>query len=742
MKKMMKKLCSVAILLAMVLTMMPVVAFAADAATADYTWYGDGTATTFTLNDVNDLIGFNNLMAGADGKTATTFEGKTVKLGENITFNEVTSLNDWTSATPVNVWHPDGGPDGDSDGNPDGVTFKGTFDGNGKTITGLYIKHTAKSADNTGLFAILGGTVKDLTLQATYVFGNKNYAGAIAGQLTGNSVTIENVSVEAYVHVNNTTYSAQHAGFIGATKGCTGSVVIRNCTFTGAVGDAAEGAHRGGFIGQADAGTSVLIEGCVNNASVKGRNVGGIVGTVQVPTTIINCINNGAISKHSLNSQKATGVGGIVGQASAALTIKNSKNTATVKAQGTTATSSQYNFGGGIVGHVSAAVTVQIWGCTNEGNVIAYEKTNYERNGVCGGIIGYVKNVNATVTIQGCTSVGTVRNDTRAQKTFGGVIGWVASGTINLTIDSCLIKSFVRSGSKYDHYKAGLIIGFSENKSDTTISNCLIVDNPNVAEELKLSALVGYITVTAEEKINISNVIVAKTVADTVTHTKPIVSATSSTVGEEKVWTYKYATNVTYTNVYYDSELCKAVPENAWTSKTTAALTGTAGATLMGDKWIVQDDGEYPIPAAIVQANCVELIGYQNYTTAQNGKTSYRFIAVVDELANLGVAGAMDYAGFKVSITVGNDTKTDTVWCNNAYTSLLGGVEPNKTTYRAAQYGGEYFFFFTLTNVPASTTFEITLTPFVGTSSEDADLYEGVAKTLTLTTPATSGSAS
>ena len=99
----------------------------------------------------------------------------------------------------------------------------------------------------------------------------------------------------------------------------------------------------------------------------------------------------------------------------------------------------------------------------------------------------------------------------------------------------------------------------------------------------------------------------------------------------------------------------------------------------------------------------------------------------------------MEFAGFNVSVKVGEEeSEIKRVYCANAYTSLIGG----ETTYRADQYGGEYFFFFTLTNVPANTTFEITLTPFVGTSSADADLYEGVAKTLTLTTPAASGSAS
>ena len=44
-------------------------------------------------------------------------------------------------------------------------SYKGTFDGNGKTISGLYIKSTA---DYQGLFGrVNGGTVKDLSVSGS-----------------------------------------------------------------------------------------------------------------------------------------------------------------------------------------------------------------------------------------------------------------------------------------------------------------------------------------------------------------------------------------------------------------------------------------------------------------------------------------------------------------------------------------------------------------------------------------------
>jgi len=53
--------------------------------TPEYGWYGNGSASTFILNNVNDLYGFANIVNGKrDGHEADDFAGKTVKLGANI----------------------------------------------------------------------------------------------------------------------------------------------------------------------------------------------------------------------------------------------------------------------------------------------------------------------------------------------------------------------------------------------------------------------------------------------------------------------------------------------------------------------------------------------------------------------------------------------------------------------------------------------------------------------------------
>ncbi|MBQ8213825.1 MAG: hypothetical protein IJZ80_07440, partial [Clostridia bacterium] len=454
-------------------------------------------------------------------------------------------------------------------------------------------------------------------------------------------------------------------------------------------------------------------------------NIGGIVASTNEcnnAVTITNCSVSGSITSTGASN---AGIVGLASSANEKITIQNCVNYADVNLSVTNA------YSGGMVGQLNATAIIE--NCVNEGTIkITLASAGNVRSGCIVGFVGDGAD-GKTITIKGCIAGGAVIKGNKSIRDIGGVVGVISNKNQTVIIDSCVAScKFTTGSTAASQTDCGAIVGYSMCNGSVTISNCLITEGNGTGNNTYSTIVGGTQTAkgAGDGLISVSNVIFAMTLAENVYITNPLVN-NGTTVSD----------NVEFSNVYYDASVVDAgraesvIPTaTGISSKTTEQLKSVpTGWT----KWIVQDN-TYPIPAAIVQSNCVELIGYQNYTTAQDGKTSYRFIAVVDELANLGVEGAMDYAGFKVSITVGNDTKTDTVWCNNAYTSLIGG----ETTYRADQYGGEYFFFFTLTNVPANTTFEITLTPCVGTSSEAADLYEGVAKTLTLTTPAASGSAS
>ena len=79
--------------------------------------------------------------------------------------------------------------------------FKGTFDGNGKTIYNLSIHRY--DYNYVGLFSALRGTVKDLQLKGANVYG-RQYVGGIAGNVFNGQIKDCKVSgtVKGYSHVN------------------------------------------------------------------------------------------------------------------------------------------------------------------------------------------------------------------------------------------------------------------------------------------------------------------------------------------------------------------------------------------------------------------------------------------------------------------------------------------------------------------------------------------------------------
>ncbi len=109
--------------------------------------------------------------------------------------------------------------------------FKGTFDGNGKTISNMYIDSSSETGENyaTGLFGWVevhasNATIKDLTIDAANVSGN-HYVGAVAGYVGGN-LSIQNCKV------NNSSITAVGAGDkAGAVVGyMNSSNTVTNCS--------------------------------------------------------------------------------------------------------------------------------------------------------------------------------------------------------------------------------------------------------------------------------------------------------------------------------------------------------------------------------------------------------------------------------------------------------------------------------------------------------------------------------
>ena len=152
--------------------------------------------------------------------------------------------------------------------------FQGTFDGDGHTVSGLYID----SFDyNLGLFGCVdGGTVKNLGVSG-YIKGSSNsYVGGIAGWSTG---TITGCNSACKIEGGDFA-----GGIVGRNQGS-----VSDCYNTGSI----SGADRAGGIA---GNNSRNISNCYNAGAVSGEDyAGGIVGN-NAGGSITNSYNVGEVT--------------------------------------------------------------------------------------------------------------------------------------------------------------------------------------------------------------------------------------------------------------------------------------------------------------------------------------------------------------------------------------------------------------------------------------------------------------
>lgn len=206
--------------------------------------------------------------------------------------------------------------------------YMGTFDGGGKTITGLTINKSTGS--NVGLFASIaeGGTVKNLKLDDVDITAGSN-VGAIAGQNRG---TIENCSVSGSVtgssdnscvggivgwHYDASSITDCHSSatvegiaYVGGIAG-QNSAIITACYSTGSVtatkNNTTGYSYAGGVVGLNN--NAAILNACYATGNVKGdgKYVGGVVGD-NVYNAVIACYATGSVTGASGST------GGVVGR--------------------------------------------------------------------------------------------------------------------------------------------------------------------------------------------------------------------------------------------------------------------------------------------------------------------------------------------------------------------------------------------------------------------------------------------
>ena len=361
---------------------------------------GNGTKDDpFIIYDADGLSNFRDNV----NKNGENYTGKYIKLGEDIDLSSVCGegKGDWE---PITL----GG----------GTLFRGTFDGDGHTISGLYI---GNGDNNVGLFGVLEthGLIKNLHVNG-YVnssgraggivghsFGcieNCSFSGTVtstgnrAGGIAGESCDVISCKVDGNIDAYGDV-----GGIVGFLK--TGSKVD-GCSFSGTVLDKqdfggvikrnVEVDDVGGIAG--DIMGSII--NCKAEGDIKGYlNVGGIAGGTGSTGTVSKCVfSQGMVYASARNA------GGIVGY-HCGVKISECKNYGSVKVGNERV--------GGIAGFLCGSVV----SCENRGNVAG--------GSYAGGIAGESSQCNGSKgTMEYCVNYGEISGDTNV----GGVIGYARYG--------------------------------------------------------------------------------------------------------------------------------------------------------------------------------------------------------------------------------------------------------------------------------------------------------------------------
>lgn len=225
-------------------------------AESSITYYGETRTFEVTLLNL-DTIPINNAemlrWVSEQCNSGTTFEGKCIKLINDITL----PLNVPNNMTSIGVYP--------------NYPFKGTFDGNGKLITNLYIDQL-----------------------------NTPYQGFFGYTLNANLYNVGLVNI-----------TASGRNYTGGMVAYAENTYMRDCYVNG--GSLFALSYCGGLVGYQEQGTNSIISGCYNTCSVSGNHyVGGLVGFSNYST-----VRNSYVAAPV--SGQGNGIGAIIGGANEVL---------------------------------------------------------------------------------------------------------------------------------------------------------------------------------------------------------------------------------------------------------------------------------------------------------------------------------------------------------------------------------------------------------------------------------------
>ena len=353
-------------------------------------------------------------------------------------------------------------PIGDYDYYNRAIAFCGHYDGNGYSVSGIYLYG---SYDYAGLFGYAyGGSIKNLSVKESYVYNAKSYSGGIVADASNCTVSdCYNLGSIAGKYVggvaggldgcifsncyNNGTVTGND-GSIGGVAGSIYGSTVSNCYNDGIVTGHGKSINIGGFAGEINNST---VRNCYNSCEVTGNSyddyfcIGGVAGTFG--GTLINCFNSGTVTGNSKDDIYA---GGVVGLLASSGEVKHCYNNGNVIGYSASINTLSDCYVGGIVGFGQYSGTVR--NCYNGGAISGNIKGSYFYLYV-GGVIGAFRNSNIVLN---CYNSGVV--------TGNGYTGGVAAAiSANCTVSSCYNIGAI-TGERSD----GAVL----NVSDSEVNNC------------------------------------------------------------------------------------------------------------------------------------------------------------------------------------------------------------------------------------------------------------------------------
>lgn len=249
--------------------------------------------------------------------------------------------------------------------------------------------------------------------------GNKHIGGDLTGGIVGVGENCTIIGCANYASVGG---GCSVGGIAGNISGAV--LNYANYGLVDVVRDAAAGIA-------CRVGANTIISGCINEGTIDGQSVGGIVGQTQDDNvTVTNCANLGIIQTVS-----GGGIIDYVGSTAKNAVISKCFNSADIVGKDGGA---PHN--GGVVGTIGNGTVTD---CYNTGVVAtgqAAASQGIPGTAITGGVIGIVNNGfdDNGITVRNCYNTGAVSSASTGPLRLGGIVGWEnKSAPSDITIANC-----------------------------------------------------------------------------------------------------------------------------------------------------------------------------------------------------------------------------------------------------------------------------------------------------------------